>query len=51
MHGDMRKIEKMTGYTQRYVIDVLTGRRYNEKILRTAIKLAKFNRENKLINQ
>ena len=43
--GDQYKIAKITGYTDIYVYNVLSGIRYNEKILREAIRIAKENRK------
>ena len=51
MHGDILRLQLITGYTQKYVLDVMAAHRYNAEILREAIKIAKENRRLRHIAQ
>lgn len=42
-HGDRIKISHSTGYTSSYVNSVLQGRRKNNRIIESAIKLIEMN--------
>lgn len=43
LSGDYAKLSKLTGFTQAYVLQVLEGARFNEKVLRAAEIIAEFN--------
>ncbi len=51
IHGNILELQLITGYSQKYVLDVMAGRRYNAEILLEAIKIAKRNRRLKRIAQ
>jgi hypothetical protein len=50
VHGDMRKLAKLTGYSEVYVMACMSGRRQNRAILETAVRIAKQNREMGIVN-
>ena len=51
IHGDILRLQMITGFTQKYVLDVMAARRYNAEILREAISIAKKNRRLRRIAQ